>query len=129
MTKEVLISIKPKYVKQIFSGIKPYEFRRSVWKDININKVIVYSSSPEQKVVGEFEIDKIIYDTIDNLYKLREEYEGAEKGAFISYYYGKEKGYAIKIKNVKLYLHAKELADFGVKVAPQNFVYINKSPS
>lgn len=58
--KAVLLSIKPEFTHKIFDGTKKYEFRKKVFKDENIRKVIVYASSPEKKVLGEFDIDRIL---------------------------------------------------------------------
>ena len=60
---KVLLSIKPEYVEKIFSKEKKYEFRKSIFKNPNIKSIIIYSSSPVKKVVGEFEIENIIQDT------------------------------------------------------------------
>ena len=60
----VLLSIKPEYVDAIFAGSKHYEFRRRIFANRDIERIIVYASSPVQRVVGEFEIDEIIESEI-----------------------------------------------------------------
>ena len=60
--KAVLISIKPRFAEKILSGKKKYEFRKSIFKDRSITKIVIYSSSPVQKVVGEFAIGRILAD-------------------------------------------------------------------
>ena len=66
---KVLLSIKPEYAYKIFDGSKKYEFRRSVFKDTNVKTIVVYASSPVQKVIGEFEIDSILNESLDSLGK------------------------------------------------------------
>ena len=61
---KVLLSIKPEYAEKIFEGTKKYEFRRSVFKNRNVKTVVVYASSPVQKVIGEFDIEHIINDDL-----------------------------------------------------------------
>ena len=39
----VLLSIKPKYANQILNGNKRYEFRKSVFKNRNLDVVYIYS--------------------------------------------------------------------------------------
>jgi predicted transcriptional regulator len=56
---KVLLSVKPEFANKIFSGVKKYEYRRAIFKN-NVNRVIVYASSPVQKLIGEFEIESII---------------------------------------------------------------------
>ena len=51
----ILLSIKPMYVKKIFSGEKKYEYRKHL-SQVPVEKIIVYSTDPEQKVVGEIKI-------------------------------------------------------------------------
>ncbi|HET6989695.1 MAG TPA: ASCH domain-containing protein, partial [Bacteroidia bacterium] len=55
----VLLSIKPKYAKAIIDGKKKVEFRKLPFK-LNVNKVYIYSSAPEQKIIGYFTFDDII---------------------------------------------------------------------
>ena len=51
----ILLSIKPEYVAKIFDHTKRYEFRKRIpQKPIDI--IVVYSSEPEQHIVGEFEV-------------------------------------------------------------------------
>ena len=51
----ILLSIKPEYSKNIFNGTKKYEFRKKLAKK-SIDKIIVYSSSPEKQVIGEVKV-------------------------------------------------------------------------
>ena len=48
----ILLSIKPEYVAKIFDHTKKYEFRKRI-PQRPIDKVVVYSSNPEQHIVGE----------------------------------------------------------------------------
>ncbi|MCP4355864.1 MAG: hypothetical protein GY793_09600 [Proteobacteria bacterium] len=123
---KVLMSIKPKYADKIFNGEKLYEFRRAIFKNREVKSVIVYASSPVQKVIGEFEIDKIIETDIDDLWNLRKNFPEADESSFREYYKGKKVCFAIKVKQVTRYKEPKQLKDFGVKFAPQSFVYVKK---
>ena len=51
----ILLSIKPEYCKKIFDGTKKYEFRKHLAQN-NVSKIIVYSTFPEMKVLGEVEV-------------------------------------------------------------------------
>jgi len=72
----VLLSIKPEFAEKIFNGTKKYEFRRTVFKNQDIKTVVVYASSPVQKVIGEFEIEEIISDQLQALWKQTKKYAG-----------------------------------------------------
>lgn len=123
--KAVLLSIKPEFVHKIFEGTKKFEFRKRVFKDISVKKVIVYSSSPEQKVVGEFEIESILSNTPDKIWEQTRLYSGITKDFYNGYFKGCDKAYAIKIATIKKYRKLKSLADYNIHSAPQSFVYVD----
>ena len=123
--KAVLLSIKPEFAHKIFEGSKKYEFRKQVFKDLSVKKVIVYSSSPEQKVIGEFEIETILDDTPDKIWIRTRLYSGISREFFESYFEGRDKAYAIKVASTKRYSKHKSLADFNIHAAPQSFAYVN----
>lgn len=123
--KAVLLSIKPEFAHKIFEGSKKFEFRKQVFKDTSVKKVIVYSSSPEQKVIGEFEIETILDDTPDKIWVQTRLYSGISRKFFKSYFEGRDKAYAIKVASTKRYLKQKSLADFNIHTAPQSFAYVN----
>lgn len=122
--KAVLLSIKPEFAHKIFEGSKKFEFRKQVFKDTSVKKVIVYSSSPEQKVIGEFEIETILDDTPDKIWIQTRLYSGISREFFKSYFEGRDKAYAIKVASTKMYRRQKTLADFNVQSAPQSFAYV-----
>ncbi|MDA1470496.1 ASCH domain-containing protein, partial [Brachyspira hyodysenteriae] len=78
------LSIKPEYVEKIFNGSKKYEIRKSIFKRKNIKKIIIYSSSPISKVVGEFEIEDIISDDLDNVWNIIKYESGVSVDFFIN---------------------------------------------
>lgn len=120
----VLLSIKPEYAEKIFSGTKRFEFRKSIFKNTDIEKVIVYASSPVQKVIGEFTILDILNDDIDTIWEKTEPYSGITKDFYLSYFANKEKAYAIKIGKTKRYRKARTLGDYNLHYAPQSFAYL-----
>jgi predicted transcriptional regulator len=121
---KVLLSIKPKYAELILEGEKKYEFRRSIFKNPSVKKVVIYASSPISKVVGEFEIEDILSLNLAELWKHTMEHSGVDKEFYDSYFLGKDIGHAIKVKSVKRYSKHKELKDFDINYAPQSFAYI-----
>jgi predicted transcriptional regulator len=121
---KVLLSIKPEYAGKIFGGEKKFEFRRSIFKNPDTTHVVVYASYPIQKVIGEFEIEDIVYESVSILWKLTHEYSGISKEKFLKYFSNKEKGYAIKIGRLIEYNEPLSLkAEFGLS-PPQSFVYL-----
>jgi predicted transcriptional regulator len=52
----VLLSIKPKYVKAILNGTKKYELRKSAFRcKEDIERVYIYATSPVKKIVGIYD--------------------------------------------------------------------------
>jgi len=121
---KVLLSIKPKYAELILEGEKKYEFRRAIFKNPSVKKVVIYASSPISKVVGEFEIEDILSLKLSELWKHTMEHSGIDKDFYDSYFSGKDIGHAIKVKSVKRYKKHKELKEFDINYAPQSFAYI-----
>ena len=122
--KAVLLSIKPEFAEKIFAGTKKFEFRKIIFKHRNINKVIVYASSPIKKVIGEFIIDDIIIEDIDTLWNTTYEYSGITKEVYQKYFKNREKAYAIKIGKTIRYEKSRNLNEYNIKTAPQSFVYV-----
>lgn len=122
---KVLLSIKPIFAEKILNGIKKYEFRKSIFKRDDIHKVVVYASAPVKQVIGEFNIEEILNDDVDTIWKKTANEAGISKKYYQDYFDNKERAYAIKIGATKRYQHAKPLSDYNIKCAPQSFMYIN----
>ena len=120
---KVVLSIKPEFAFKIFDGTKQFEFRKAIFKNPDVNKIIVYASSPVQQVIGEFEIDEILKFEKNKLWELTSEASGITEHFFFKYFEEKVDGYAIKIKNTKRYNIPKSLKrDFNL-LPPQSFAY------
>jgi len=126
---KVLLSIKPEFVDEIINGNKKYEYRKSIFKRKDISSVVIYATKPYGKVVGEFEIDNIIEDAPNNLWKQTKEFSGITKNFFNEYFKGKDTGFAIKIKDFIKYEVPVDLNEFdrNIKVAPQSFCYLGEN--
>jgi predicted transcriptional regulator len=123
---KVLLSIKPEFAERIFDGTKKIEFRKIIFKNEDIKTVVVYASSPMQKVIGEFEIDSIINDSLADLWQKTKRFAGIDEDYFYQYFAEKETGYAIKIKKTKRYLKPLCLKEDFKLTPPQSFLYLDK---
>ena len=125
MQIRVLLSIKPEFAEMIFNGTKRYEFRRQLFRNSDVTCVVVYASSPIQKVIGEFEVAEIISLSPNRLWKSTKKYSGISKKFFEDYFHGKQLGHAIKIKKAKRYRRPLDLNEtFDIVHPPQSFAYI-----
>lgn len=124
---KVVLSIKPEFANKIFEGNKKFEFRRALFKDSSVKTVVVYASAPISKVIGEFEIEEILHKKLDVLWQTTHADSGITKDYYLSYFKGKESGYAIKIKNIKKYKSQYCIKEkFGL-CPPQSFAYLKHS--
>lgn len=121
---KVLLSIKPEFAEKIFDGTKKYEFRKSIFKDTKVRKVIVYASAPVQKVIGEFVIADILNDDVEAIWSQTSRYSGITRDFYFSYFANKNRAYAIKIGKTKRYRQNRNLSDYNLNFAPQSFAYI-----
>jgi len=120
----VLLSIKPEFANKIFDGTKKFEFRKSIFKNKDVKTVVVYASSPVQRVIGEFEIEKILNFDLDTLWGLTQDFSGISEDFFYEYFADKEVGYAIKIKKPIKYRNPKNLREEFNLYPPQSFAYL-----
>jgi len=120
----ILLSIKPRFAEAIMNETKQYEFRRAIFKNINVRKVYVYSTSPVQKIVGAFTIGEIIEDRPNALWKRLGKYSALDREEFFGYFEGCEKGFAIGIKDVDSFSHPVDPRDLNPNFfPPQSFCY------
>lgn len=122
---DALLSIKPEFAFDIFRGTKKFEYRRIIFKE-PVDRIVVYASSPVKMVIGEFTVKGILFEDLDYLWSRTKHYSGITKEYFYSYFYDKDKGYAIKIGKAVRYRKPSLLHDlYGIK-APQSFAYLHK---
>ena len=122
---KVLMSIKPEYVDEILSGRKKYEYRKTRLKRTNIDKIIIYCTSPIMKVVAEIEVLEIIEKDPERLWKITKKYSGISKSKYDKYFENKNTAIAYKLGEIIKYNEPKKLKDIGISSAPQSFVYVD----
>ena len=120
----ILLSINPEYVERIMCGEKKYEFRKNLCRK-KVDKIIIYSTSPVMKVVGEAEVEEVLVDEPRKIWEITKKHSGINQDFFYEYYDGRTQAVAYKLNNIVEYAKPKVLADYGVNVAPQSFCYLN----
>lgn len=121
---KILLSINPEHVENILNGKKKYEFRKTLCKR-KVDKIIIYSTYPIKKVVGEADVEKIIIDSPQNIWDKTKKYVGINKEFFNKYYSNKNQAIAYKLTNVIEYKKPITLKQIGVKQAPQSYIYLD----
>lgn len=122
---KILMSIKPEYVHEILNGKKKYEYRRVRAKRNNINKLLIYCTSPVMKVVAEIEIIDIIENTPEQIWKFTQSQSGISKEKYDKYFHNKQLAVAYKLGKIEVYDKPKDLIDLGINNIPQSFIYLD----
>lgn len=121
---KVILSIKPQYALKIFTGEKKFEFRRAIFKR-PVTTVVVYASSPVQKIIGEFKVNAVLSDNPSEIWDATSEFAGITLEFFDLYFNGKNVAHAIEVMEPVLYEKEMSLFEtYGIK-PPQSFAYIN----
>ena len=122
----VILSIRPIFCKMIFSGQKKYEYRKRVFKHIDIDKVYIYATKPICRIVGYFTIDEVIEDKKSYMWEITHKDGGINKEYFDAYFKNCDMAHAIKIGEVVKLDNPidpkKVIMNF---TAPQNYRYVD----
>lgn len=121
----LLISIKPEFVEKIMTGEKKYEFRKNIFRK-HVEKIYIYSTYPEKKIVGYFEFNEYDEDTPQNLWNNYSDVAGISKESFFDYFKEKDTGFAIKIDNLKIFNQPIDVSTLDDFKAPQSFCYVKE---
>lgn len=125
--KAVLVSIHPEHVEKILSGEKKLEFRRS-WTAAPVNSLVIYATSPVQRIMALAEINKVYVGSPNMLWNLSKKIGGGiTRRKLFSYLDGKKNSVAIELARIKRIpngLDPKKL--FGNDFRPpQSFCYLD----
>ena len=118
-----LLSINPQHVERILDGTKRFEFRK-VKTRRDVNRIVIYSTSPVGLVVGEAEVTAVVEGHPAEVWEATQPFGGISREFFDEYYAGRDRAVAYQLGAVVEYGSPKSLAELGVKAAPQSFVYL-----
>ncbi|WP_165076918.1 MULTISPECIES: ASCH domain-containing protein [unclassified Desulfovibrio] len=125
----VLISVKPHFSQLIADGKKTVELRKKIPANLIGRMVYIYSTRPDAKIIGFFEVKAVEYLPIEDLWLRVRAVACMNENDFFSYYSKKTTGYAIFFqefvslkKPISLCTLRKRKPGF---IPPQNYHYIN----
>lgn len=123
----LLMSIKPVYAQKIKTKEKSIELRCSAPKVSSGDILVIYESSPVQRVTAYCEIDSIISMPPAILWEVVKERAGIDLGAFDNYFSGKKEGVGICLKDVNILSYPQPLSVISKDFcAPQSYRYISE---
>lgn len=105
----LLMSVKPKYIEKIKSGVKVVEIRKKFnhrWRGC---RVTLYTSSPLQVICGHATIDSVVKGNPNDIWNMYELDIGGTKKEYDEYVDAATQIYAIKLKDYKSYHDILEL--------------------
>ena len=119
----ILLSIKPEYTNRILEGSKKFEFRRSIAKR-KVDRILIYSTAPEMKVVAMVEVLGVEQDSPKNLWQKTHANAGISRPKFMDYFANRSVAYAYRLGALQKFDEPKTLAEYGITAAPQSFMYV-----
>lgn len=121
--RNVLLSIKPRFANAILCGEKRVELRRVV-PTKEIETVVLYSTTPDQAIVGWFEVNEIEVASPSKLWKQYGPVSSLTRREFYDYFRGCQRGIAFCIGTMTGLTTPLPLDIFGSVNAPQSFSYL-----
>jgi predicted transcriptional regulator len=123
----VLLSIRPPHVANILAGVKTFEFRRKLFARREIKSVLIYCTKPVGRFVGEFEIEDILQDQPEKLWRRTKAGSGISKRYFDDYFNGRHEAFALRIGKVREFdrhiVPDEIIRNFS---PPQSFMYLER---
>ncbi len=121
----VLISVHPEFADGILDGSKTVEFRR-VGVPASVETVVLYSTSPIQKVVGFFDVLEVDSASPTELWRRYSDGAGIDRTRFRAYFKGRRRGHAIRVRESYALCHPVGLTDLLAGAhPPQSFQYLD----
>ncbi|HVI00851.1 MAG TPA: hypothetical protein VM869_19170 [Enhygromyxa sp.] len=105
MRNRILLSVHPRHAEAILAGTKLFEFRRVVparpprW-------VSLYATAPVLRIVGEFEVARVLSDEPAELWADTAEFAGITRAEFDRYFHGKQLAHAFEVFEPLRFEHA-----------------------
>lgn len=129
MANMILLPIHPEYVDKIRCGLKRFEFRRQIPRQLSRNDndyIAIYCTSPVCKVVGCFKVSRVLVGSPSEIWAKTFGNAGIERKDFDEYFRGRRYAYALCIGKTHWLNDPITLFQLrGSKVAPQSFVYLS----
>ena len=94
--RTVLLAIKPRFANAIMAGKKTIEFRKTRFRN-RVSRVVVYASSPMQKIIGYFDVSHIDVGEPTVLCERYVKQGSISKDELMDYYGDSETGIAIGV--------------------------------
>jgi predicted transcriptional regulator len=120
------MSIHPKFAQLILEGKKKVEFRKTRFAS-HVSHIVIYATTPIQKIVGYFEVKRIQVADPQNLWQSYSDIGGIDQKSFQDYYSNFNEGVAIEVGQVYPLDQSLPLNCISTSlIAPQSYIYLDK---
>lgn len=119
----MLLSINPQHVRKILNGTKRYEFRKVRCRP-EVKSILIYSTAPVGRVVGEVELVDVLHGSPDEVWQRTAHHSGISRSFFDSYYSGRDRAIAYELGDIIVFEEPVPLQELGVSCAPRSFLYM-----
>lgn len=118
------MSVRPPYAHAILNGTKRVEFRTRFPRTA-VGDVLVYATSPERLVIGQFTVDRVDRGTPEELWAMHGYHGGIEKDDYDAYFAERvAQACALVVANPKAFATPVQLSALGVTRPPQSWMYL-----
>lgn len=129
----IVMSILTYYAKQIFSGTKKFEFRKSPLKKEFLNKKIyIYSAKEDKAIIGSFKVSNNLIGSLEDILEKTGYDKRSDKNEIISYFHSNtNKCFALELYDVDKFvkpLTLKELRKIDPNISLPQYYDTIKNP-
>jgi predicted transcriptional regulator len=122
MRSSVLMSLRPRYADAILTGEKTVELRRRRPSFPPGTSILIYASSPDQRVLGTFIAGEVLEAPPDVLWPTIRDRAGVSRDEFDSYFTDCHLAYAIEVSDPRRL----SPAQLGIR-PPQSYLFLRRS--
>lgn len=126
MSLGVVLSIHSVHARNIYRGVKRYEYRtRKPKRDVSY--IALYETGAIRAITGIAKIAGILEGAPAMVWNLTKSFSGISRDYFRNYFLGKKKAVAYCISEVIPFENPILLSEIGIERAPQSFQYIDEN--
>lgn len=125
---DVIISVRPEHARNIVSGRKTVELRRRFPQDRVLGRLmLIYSSSPDQAMIGATVIRSVQRMSVPSLWRSFRDQACVSRKTFLEYFCGVHEGFGVVLGPVIQFSHAIPVAELRDRFSfcpPQSYRYV-----
>ena len=119
----LLLSIHPRYIQQIASGKKQYEFRKAKCRR-EIDRIVLYATQPCGCLAGEADVSQILSGSPEQIWEKTQGFSGLSRQEYLGYFQGSSLAVAYQLANFRWYPRQIRLQEIQLTRPPQSFCYL-----